>query len=112
MQGYISVHDAARRLNRSTEQVRRYLRDGKLAGRRIGGQWFVEEAGLAAGGVIREPAALYETRSTSTGGTGMKKTRLISAELIRAIESTREEIRAASGEFDVVALIRADREAH
>ena len=38
----ISVGDAARRLERSTEQVRRYLREGRLSGRRIGGQWFIE----------------------------------------------------------------------
>jgi hypothetical protein len=112
MEGYISVHDAARRLNRSTEQVRRYLREGKLAGRRIGGQWFVEAAGLGERAMVREPAALYETRPTATGDREMKKARLISDELARAIEQTREEIRAECGELDVVALIRADREAH
>ena len=37
-------------MGRSTEQVRRYLREGKLEGQRIGGQWF-----------IREPAVLYRT---------------------------------------------------
>lgn len=42
----ISVADAARRLDRSTEQVRRYLREGRLSGRRIGGQWFIERAVL------------------------------------------------------------------
>jgi len=38
----LSVGDAARRLERSTEQVRRYLREGRLKGQRIGGQWFIE----------------------------------------------------------------------
>ena len=38
----VSVADAARRLERSTEQVRRYLREGRLSGRRIGGQWFID----------------------------------------------------------------------
>ena len=51
MQGYITVHKAAQALGRSTEQVRRYLREGKLQGRRIGGQWF-----------IREQAMLYRAR--------------------------------------------------
>lgn len=41
-QALLSVSDAAKRLSRSTEQVRRYLREGRLAGRRIGGQWFIE----------------------------------------------------------------------
>ncbi len=40
----LSVSDAAQRLQRSTEQVLRYLREGRLRGRRIGGQWFIERA--------------------------------------------------------------------
>ena len=46
LDGMITVAEAARRLGRSLEQVRRYLREGKLKGQRIGGQWFVEEASL------------------------------------------------------------------
>jgi excisionase family DNA binding protein len=38
----ITVQEAARLLGRSTEQVRRYLREGKLEGTRIGGQWFID----------------------------------------------------------------------
>lgn len=45
-QTLLSVGDAARRLERSTEQVRRYLREGRLKGQRIGGQWFIERAAL------------------------------------------------------------------
>jgi excisionase family DNA binding protein len=41
-----SVADAARQLERSTEQVRRYLREGRLEGRRMGGQWFIERSAL------------------------------------------------------------------
>jgi excisionase family DNA binding protein len=41
-QGLVTVAEAAQRLERSTEQVRRYLREGRLSGRRIGGQWFIE----------------------------------------------------------------------
>lgn len=44
----VSVADAARLLKRSTEQVRRYLREGRLPGRRIGGQWFIEGAAIEA----------------------------------------------------------------
>ncbi len=55
MEGFITVPEAAQRLSRSTEQVRRYLREGKLAGRRIGNQWF-----------IREPAVLYQTQPVET----------------------------------------------
>ena len=42
----LTVTDAAIRLDRSTEQVRRYLREGRLPGRRIGGQWFIEPTAL------------------------------------------------------------------
>jgi excisionase family DNA binding protein len=44
----VSVAEAAQLLERSTEQVRRYLREGRLSGRRIGGQWFIERAALVA----------------------------------------------------------------
>jgi excisionase family DNA binding protein len=44
--GMITVAEAAKRLNRSIEQVRRRLREGKLKGQRIGNQWFVEEESL------------------------------------------------------------------
>ena len=50
LEGYLSVNDVAERLGRSTEQVRRYLREGKLNGRRVGKQWF-----------IAEPVAVYRT---------------------------------------------------
>jgi excisionase family DNA binding protein len=42
----LSVADAATRLNRSTEQVRRYLREGRLKGQRLGGQWFIDRSVL------------------------------------------------------------------
>jgi excisionase family DNA binding protein len=45
-QGLVTVADAAKRLDRSTEQVRRYLREGRLRGRRMGGQWFIEQSAL------------------------------------------------------------------
>ena len=38
----MTVTDTAKLLGRSTEQVRRYLREGDLPGRRLGGQWFVD----------------------------------------------------------------------
>lgn len=44
----ISVAETARLLKRSTEQVRRYLREGRLPGRRMGGQWFIERSAVAA----------------------------------------------------------------
>ncbi len=44
--GMITVAEAARRMNLSIEQVRRKLREGKLKGQRVGGQWFVDAVSL------------------------------------------------------------------
>ncbi len=44
----ISVAEAATRLGRSTEQVRRYLREGRLSGQRVGGQWFIDGTAIGA----------------------------------------------------------------
>jgi hypothetical protein len=48
MDGLLNVSETAKALRRSTEQVRRYLREGTLVGRRIGGQWFIDRADAAA----------------------------------------------------------------
>jgi excisionase family DNA binding protein len=58
----VSVAEAARRLDRSTEQVRRYLREGRLSGRRIGGQWFIETAALDAFRPARRGTAAFLER--------------------------------------------------
>jgi hypothetical protein len=104
-------------LGRSTEQVRRYLREGKLPGRRIGGQWF-----------IREPVALYQAREGDQksmsawelghpGGDeyGAAFRRKLSPGEVRAlaerIDRRREGIRERLGhELDVVKLVRESRE--
>jgi excisionase family DNA binding protein len=41
---FLTVAETARALQRSTEQVRRYLREGTLPGQRLGGQWFIAHA--------------------------------------------------------------------
>jgi excisionase family DNA binding protein len=88
--GLLTVHEAAKRLNRSTEQVRRYLREGKLKGQRIGNQWFVEEASLEHRGGKDEP--------------------LIPRDLMDEIEGTRQDIFRRTGVvFDIVTEIREDR---
>ena len=111
-EGMITVADAAKRLNRSIEQVRRYLREGKLKGQRIGNQWFVDEKSL---GVryqtsgqrpqsIREPTAVMETSRMTT-----EKIKGI----IRRIDANREAIYKRIGgnvDIDVVEMLRRDRE--
>jgi len=112
LDGMITVAEAARRLGRSLEQVRRYLREGKLKGQRIGGQWFVEEASLPLqyqpyGGAvqrIREVGVLMET--------GKLSKEEIDA-LIKRIDENREAIRRRLGHgFDISKLIEESREGH
>lgn len=92
--GMVTVAEAARRLKRSQEQVRRNLRDGKLKGQRLGNQWFVDETCLTKGEVKEfQP--------------------LIPRELVERIERTRERIFQRNGIiFDVVEMLREDRESH
>ena len=45
-QQWLTVAETASRLDRSTEQVRRYLREGVLPGERIGNQWFIDQFDL------------------------------------------------------------------
>jgi hypothetical protein len=83
----ISVAETAKRLNRSIEQVRRYLREGKLKGERIGNQWFVDGASL-------DPEA------------GTYEARRLAFERALAI---REQIRERYGAVDIPAEIEAGR---
>lgn len=96
LKGMISVVEAARRLNRSTEQVRRYLREGKLRGQRIGNQWFVEEA------------CLEEQAPRSSEGPKP----LIPPELTARVRQIRREILERNGgqTFDGVEMLREHRE--
>lgn len=57
----VTVAEAARMLERSTEQVRRYLREGRLTGKRMGNQWFIERAAAVAfGQSLREERGFLE----------------------------------------------------
>ena len=57
----VTVAEAAKRLERSTEQVRRYLREGRLTGRRIGGQWFIDAPAVDAfGATLREQQGFFD----------------------------------------------------
>lgn len=108
----ITVAEAARRLGRSLEQVRRYLREGKLKGQRIGGQWFVEEASLplryqirsSRRASIREPVVMMERA---------KLTREEIEALIKRVDANREAIRRRLGHgLDIVRMIEESREGH
>ena len=60
----VTVLEAARRLGRDPETVRRWIRSGKLAAKKIGLQHMIDEADLP----IRTPAELPAAwRRTATG---------------------------------------------
>jgi len=112
LDGMITVAEAARRLGRSLEQVRRYLREGKLKGQRIGGQWFVQEASLP---LLYEPSQ-RASASIREPGVTMEATKLTKEEieaLIKRVSANREAIRRRLGHgFDISRLIEESREGH
>jgi excisionase family DNA binding protein len=112
LDGMITVAEAARRLGRSLEQVRRYLREGKLKGQRIGGQWFVEEASLP----LRYQPSRAAARRIREVGVVMEAGKLTKEELdalIRLIDENREAIRRRLGhDLDIGKLIEESREGH
>ncbi len=112
LDGMITVAEAAKRLGRSLEQVRRYLREGKLKGQRIGGQWFVEEASL---GIRYQPSRRANARINEQS-IAMEAPKLTKEEidaLIKRIDANREAIRRRLGHgFDISQLIEKSREGH
>ena len=112
LDGMITVAEAAKRLGRSLEQVRRYLREGKLKGQRIGGQWFVEKASLET----RYQPSRGTVRRIKEGGMVMEAPKLTKEEinaLIKRIDENREAIRRRLGHgFDISRLIEESREGH
>jgi excisionase family DNA binding protein len=112
LDGMITVAEAARRLGRSLEQVRRYLREGKLKGQRIGGQWFVEEASLP----LRYQPSQQTGQRIREVGVVMEAPKLTKEELdalIKRINANREAIRRRLGHgFDISRLIEESREGH
>jgi excisionase family DNA binding protein len=126
----MTVAEAAARLGRSVEQVRRYLREGKLRGRRIGQQWFIEGSALEskarAADRVREAAAAYELRPPSERPEAppakvvrMETRRMNKDEierLIAEVTALRERIKARRGGEDLpmtaAQIVRLDREEH
>jgi len=114
-EGMITVQEAARRLGRSIEQVRRYLREGKLRGERIGQQWFINEESLPAQPPRYRPSSArgIEVREVSATMEAPRMSKEEIEELIKRIDANREAIRRRLGHgFDVVELIKESRESH
>lgn len=92
----VTVAEAAKILHRSTEQVRRYLREGKLPGERIGGQWFIRRSSLQKKG---NKESVYQQRM----------------ELLKEVRELREQIYVRVGELpsgsELVEQVRTERDA-
>ncbi len=88
----LKLNQVAQELGRSLEQVRRYVREGKLPAKKLGMQWFVTRRDL-----------------DSFRGAGSKPSQQEVAERARAL---RERIRARVGPLDVVELLEEDRRSH
>lgn len=87
----LTVAEAARRLHKSAEQVRRELRQGRLKGHRVGHRWYLDAGEL-------EERAFHP---------------LLDPELLARIDKLRDEIFQRNGlVFDVVAMVNEDREEH
>lgn len=90
----LTVSEAATYLGRSTEQVRRYLRDGALVGYRTGLQWFVPAATLAT------------FKSDRVETPAMKQKR----EVLRELKALRAELAQKYGHLDVAGWVQEARE--
>lgn len=90
----LTVAEAATYLGRSTEQVRRYLRDGSLVGYRTGQQWFVPAAALATFKASRVETAEMEERK----------------EILRELKALREQMVQKYGYLDVSGWVEEARE--
>ena len=88
----LTVKEVARELGRSLEQVRRYVREGRLPAQKIGMQWFVSRRALE-----------------DFQGNGAKVTQPDVAARAKAL---REQIEARVGLIDIVELLDEDRRSH
>jgi excisionase family DNA binding protein len=88
----LPLKEVARQLGRSLEQVRRYVREGKLPAEKLGMQWFVERGALEA--------------FTSTRGGATKQ------DVLARAWALQERIRKRVGWFNVVELVEESRRNH
>ena len=85
----LTLKEVARELGRSLEQVRRYVREGKLPAKKMGMQWFVSRRALDA--------------FQSNGN------RVTQPDILARIRANREQIKSQTGLIDVIQLLDEDR---
>ena len=88
----LTLHQVAQELDRSLEQVRRYVRGGKLPARKLGMQWFV----------CRKDLDTFKGADPKVN----------QQELLERIKANRERIKARVGLIDVVELLEESRRSH
>lgn len=88
----LTLRDVANELGRSLEQVRRYVREGKLPAEKLGMQWFVDRRTLEA----------------FKGGAGNPP----SEDILTRARKLRDEIRNNDSVVNVIELLDQSRESH
>lgn len=87
----LTLNEVSRELNRSFEQVRRYVREGRLRAYKIGLQGFVLRSDLK------------EFKST------LQNKKVDGSNIVERARVLRERIKAHSGEIDVLSLLDETR---
>ena len=110
----LTVYETAKRLGRSLEQVRRYLREGKLPGERLGNQWFVRETAVAY--LVERKAPEMNTGRAPYPRTVRTMTAKERWDFLARVETRREDIRyrweREGVRVDVAEALREERESH
>jgi hypothetical protein len=88
----LTLLEVSRELGRSLEQVRRYVREGKLPAQKLGMQWFVTRCDLEA--------------FKSNGG------RATGEDVLARATAIREKIQNRVGLIDVLELLEESRRSH
>jgi excisionase family DNA binding protein len=88
----LPLKEVSRQLGRSLEQVRRYVREGKLPAQKLGMQWFVERRAL-------------EAFKSANGGAAVE-------DVLARAWALQERIRARVGWFDVLEMLEESRRNH
>ena len=86
----LTLKQVARELGRSLEQVRRYVREGKLPAHKLGMQWFVKSRDLRVfkhGGEVATQKELLERIKVLRDSIGRRVGRI---DVVRLLEESRQ----------------------
>lgn len=92
----LTVAETATYLGRSSEQVRRYLRDGALVGYRVGQQWFIPSTSAIN---------FKEQHGLDVETTAMRERK----ELLQELKTLRETLRQKYGYLDITGWVEEAR---